>query len=69
MPWANSPPTAPGNYRLRFKAADGIDQTPFEIELRDDSVNPGGLCVRDRWGMWHRLEPLYPREWVEWWRA
>ena len=50
------------------KAADEIDQTPFEVELHEDTVNPGGLCVRDRWGVWHRLEAQYPRESVEWWR-
>ena len=51
MPWTDEPPTEPGTYRVRFKAADGIDQTPFEVELHDDTVNPGGLCYRDRYGL------------------
>ena len=66
MPWTDEPPTEPGTYRVRFKAADGIDQTPFEVELHDDTVNPGGLGCRDRWGLWHRQEALYGRESVEW---
>lgn len=69
MPWTDAPPTEPGRYRLRLKAAPGIDQTPLEVELRDDTVNPGGLCVRDQHGLWHRLGAMYPRESVEGWRA
>ena len=68
VPWTDEPPSKPGVHRCRLKAGAGTDQTPFEAELHDDTVNPGGLCCRDRWGMWHRLEALYGRESVEWWR-
>ena len=68
MPWTDQPPTEPGTYRLRFKAADGIDQTPFDAVTEPDTINGTGLCCCDRWGLWHRLEALYGRESVEWWR-
>ena len=63
-----SPPTEPGVYRLRFKAAPGIDQTPIDVELHEDTINLGGLAVQDIRGPWHRLQALYPVSSVEWWR-
>ena len=35
VPWTDETPTEPGAHRCRFKAGDGIDQTPFEVELYD----------------------------------
>ena len=37
MSWTNDPPTEPGTYSLRFKAAPGIDQTPLKVELHVDT--------------------------------
>ena len=65
MPWTDHPPTEPGTYRCRFKAGDGIDQTPFDVACESDTVNGTGLCVKDRWGMWHALTLLYPTASVE----
>ena len=61
------PPKELRRYRPGFNWADSIDETPFEVDLNDDTINPGGLCVRDRYGMWHRLEALYGTETAEWW--
>lgn len=43
--------------------APGIDPEPFEVDVLEDPLN-GGLCVRDRWGLCHRLSPAHKA--VEW---
>ena len=63
-----SVPAAPVLSRAEVIDDDQVKRNGI-IELHDDPVNPGGLCVRDRWGMWHRREALNPRESVEWWRC
>ena len=62
MTWTRTPPTKPGTYRCRFLPADGVDTTPFDVDLVEDD---GTLVAED----WHSnrkpLEAYMNCEWHE----
>ena len=63
--WTPNPPTQPGTYSCRFASdQDGIDSTPFNVELVPDHFN-GGVCVRWRYGQCLPLGAYERCEWLQ----